>query len=146
MSYDRIEWDNGTIFNSGTSQQPTYDNTKLNLKADKSYVDDMLVGKANKLDLEKVIDDLELKADQSEMNNFNDGLVLKADKTYVDDELILKADVTDLTTTNSNVTNNTNAINTITQQVATIKVLTQAEYDALGSSKNTDNILYLIKG
>jgi hypothetical protein len=34
----------------------------------------------------------------------------------------------------------------ITQQVKAIKVLTQAEYDALPASKTTDNTLYLIRG
>lgn len=37
-------------------------------------------------------------------------------------------------------------LNDIVYQVKKIRVVTQAEYDALPASKTTDNTLYLIKG
>jgi hypothetical protein len=52
-------------------------------------------------------------------------------------------------TINNIINNKIKTLNTqmsnINQQVKAIKVVTQSEYDALGTEKNTDNTLYLIR-
>ena len=57
------------------------------------------------------------------------------------EEIDLKANISDLETTNTQLAQITN-----NGQIKGFVVLTQAEYDALPSTKKTDGIAYLIRG